>query len=315
MREKNTFEQQLHQMHLQWFAEGDDTAVADDSLTEPVDEQDALNQIENRDYDVEFVVEDDPEEEAKPNPQQQVEERFGQLQQQLQQMQQNGSSNDQLASVLADMGETLKELRGGNEQKKQQEQPKPFSKDEIIQKYSEEEFYKNPAAAVLDILDQYTQGNIAPAYGQLFNQVQQIMPQIGKMQLAQNDEYQMVLNDWGDEVDAEVQRLNQTVGPNQQNLKTAVELVSGRHMNEIFQRKMEAADQAQQQQQQQPKKQSRPRGLNPLPNGASPPPQPRGNPNQVRVTRSKMAEVEQWASTKPISVDAALQLWRENGWL
>lgn len=293
----------LDKVHLQWFA---DVAQADE---QDGDEADDLA-VEERDYPVEFVVEDDPEEEQEEkqvgDP---VRDRLEQLAGQVQQAQQGGDQG-RLAEVLGELGSTLKEMRGDSRKKEEPAAPS-FDRDALIKKYDEEAFYKNPAAAVIDILEQYTQGQIAPAYGQLYQQMQSILPQVGKMQLSQNEDYRLVLDQWGDEVDQEVDRLNQRLGANQQHLQEALERVSGRHMREIFEQRQQAAQQQAEAGQQAPRQRRR-TGVNPVSRAGSPPPG-EGGSRQVSITRSEMAKVRAWASTKPISEESALEYWLANG--
>lgn len=300
-----TFEEELERVHLQWFAD-----PAPEEEGEGAEEEDnaPLDEPEDRTYDgpIEFVVEDDPEPEPEGNHEQEVAQRIQELSSQVQGMQGRGTSDGQLAQVLGDLSGAIRELKGGG---KKEETPaqKPLTKEDILSQYKDDEaFFKNPAEAVWHILEQFTQTNIAPAYGHLFQQIQGIIPEVERAKVSQNEDYRLVLENWGEEVNQELERLNGAFGAKQGNLQEAINMVSGRHIADLWEKKQAASEEKA------PAKRRRTTGVTPQAAGGSPPPSSQ-NDGKVRITRSQMEEIRNWQATKPISMESAMQLWLENG--
>lgn len=305
----STFLDELWGVHLQWFADPAEPEADADSDPDTDSDPDPDNVPEDRDYPIEFVVEDDPEPPSEADEEEAKQARLlAQVQQMVQQGQGQGQAqaqSDRLAEVLEQLGQTLQKPKEAEGQG--QQQPEPWNPDELRKQYDEETFYKDPAGAVISILEQWTKKQVAPAYGQLYNQLQGLLPEVGKMKLAQNENYRMVLDNWGGEVDEEVGRLTKQLGASPDHLQAAIERVSGRHMAEIF------AKQQEEKETQQPARQKRrASGTSPTTPGTQPPPG-QGKDTKARITRSQMESVRKWASTKPISVESALELWWENG--
>lgn len=187
-------------------------------------------QFENPDDDFEIVDEDsyqppEPEEDESSN---QMQEQFQQMQQQLQMMQQMQSQpkndNSQLAEVLKQMQENMS-------QNKDSDKPQVDFK----KKRSEwmEQFFDKP----VDILDDYTQTNIAPAFMQMQNEIKTLKQQLSRQNTASDPNFKKIMDKYGDEVDSWAKNFKDDPDA----YKKAASMVGMQHFNELLEEEKKAA--------------------------------------------------------------------------
>jgi hypothetical protein len=111
--------------------------------------------------------------------------------------------------------------------------PAPFDFEAYL-KEQEDLIYKEPAKAMKNILEKYTQNVIAPSYNQIQQENQRLAAQVNKQTVS--GQHKEVFEMFGDEIERKAQEYVKRGDPN--SYANAVRDVSFEHQNEILDKKI-----------------------------------------------------------------------------
>lgn len=159
---------------------------------EPADDDPQFQFMEEDEFEI--VSEDEYEPEPEPDPNAELKQQLATMQEQLQMQQQqsNGQSNQQGFDQMAQILKQMQEQTGGSK-----EQDKP----QIDFKKKRTEWQEGIWDKPVDILDDYTQTNIAPAFMQMQNELKQLKQQLAKQTTTSDPKFKRIMDKYGSEVE------------------------------------------------------------------------------------------------------------------
>lgn len=232
MKERNDAREALERMHLQWFADAqeDDETVDEDEPDED-DEDNFEILVEGRDE----IPEEEPEPTEEGPSRDELMSELEALKQQQQQANSQLGDRQTLESGFDKLSRILEQQQQG--QASQQQQKGPQESPEQFKKRITKNFYDDPAASIEEMIDYAIQSKIAPAFQQTHDMVSKTAMSTSKQVAASNPTNKLILDRFGDEVEAAVKSLS----PGPDVYDRACQQVGMSHFTDIVQAQVEEA--------------------------------------------------------------------------